>query len=65
MKHCSLVALPIAFVHLSSLNQSNVCRSEIEKISYKMIAGGNKNGGHGVADKIELKVLKQMLAVSE
>lgn len=30
-----------------------------------MTAGENKNGGHGVADKIELKVLKQMLAVSE
>lgn len=30
-----------------------------------MTAGENKNSGHGVADKIELKVLKQMLAVSE
>lgn len=65
MKHCCLVALPIVFVHLSSLNQSNPCESKIEKISYKMTAGENKNSGHGVADKIELKVLKQMLAVSE
>lgn len=30
-----------------------------------MTAGANENGGLGVAGKIELKVLKQMLAVSE
>lgn len=59
------MALPIACVHLSSLNQSNICKSKIEKISYKMTAGENKDGGHEVADKIQLKVLKQMLAVSE
>lgn len=29
------------------------------------MTAGEKNGGHGVADKIELKVPKQMLALSE
>lgn len=59
------MALPIACVHLCGLNQRNICKSKTEKISYKMTAGENKDGGHEVADKIELKVLKQMLAVSE
>lgn len=55
-------------MHVFTLTEtiSDICKSKLEEISYKMTAGENKRGGqYEWLIKKEVAVLKQMLTGSE